>query len=150
MAVTACTELGLPLTVIGDGPDHKRLTRLAGPTVRFLGRIDDKQIIGHFQSAAAFLFPGLDDFGIVAVEALSAGAPVIAYKDGGALDYIQPGKNGLFFDKQTAGSLSEALKSFSGQKFNEAQVANSAVRFSIANFHKNMREFISSHITEEA
>lgn len=148
LAVGACTELNLPLTVIGDGPDHNKLVKMAGPTITFLTGLSDQEVVKHFQSAAAFIFPGVDDFGIVAVEALAAGTPVIAYQAGGALDYIVPGKNGLFFDKQTVDSLSQALKSFSDQKFNEVQVSNSAVRFSIDNFHKNIREFISSHMEE--
>jgi len=99
LAVEACTRLGLPLTVIGDGPDHKRLRKLAGKTVTFLGRASDEVLEEEFASAKALIFPGLDDFGVTPVEALASGTPVIAYKAGGALDYTAPGKTGEFFDE---------------------------------------------------
>ncbi|MDB5165957.1 MAG: hypothetical protein JWM37_29, partial [Candidatus Saccharibacteria bacterium] len=88
LAVAACTRLGLPLTVVGEGPEHERLQAMAGPTVTFVIEPDDAAVAARMQKAQAFIFPGLDDFGIVAVEALAAGTPVVAYKGGGALDYI--------------------------------------------------------------
>lgn len=113
LAVKACTKLKLPLTVIGNGPMHSYLRSIAGPTVKFLPKATDKDVVHAFQHAEAFIFPGVDDFGIVAVEAMSAGCPVIAFKDGGALDYILPNKTGMFFDKLTAKSLTHVLASFS-------------------------------------
>lgn len=97
LAVQACTQLNLPLAVIGTGPDQKRLQKLAGPTVTITGFLPEAEVTKAVASAQAFLFPGIDDFGISAVEALAAGTPVIAYKDGGALDYVIPGKTGQFF-----------------------------------------------------
>jgi len=144
LAVRACSKLDLPLTVIGNGPNHKKLVKLAGPTVIFLTGLSDQEVVKHFQSAEAFIFPGVDDFGIVAVEALAAGTPVIAYHAGGALDYIEPGNNGLFFKEQTVESLSGALKDFKRYKFDSSRINDSAAGFSAENFQKNMREFISS------
>lgn len=112
LAVKACTQLSLPLLVIGNGPEHNRLKKLAGPTVTFKRKASDQDVIDAFQRAEGFIFPGIDDFGIVAVEAMAAGCPVIAYKNGGALDYVVPGKTGIFFEKQTANSLTEALQGF--------------------------------------
>ncbi len=112
LAVTACTKLQLPLLVIGNGPEHKTLRQLAGPTVSFLPNASDEEVVKAFQHAEGFIFPGVDDFGIVAVEAIAAGCPVIAYKDGGALDYVVPEKTGIFFEKQTVNSLVEALSRF--------------------------------------
>jgi len=144
LAVKACSKLGLPLTVVGDGPDHRRVVKMAGPTITFAGRLDDKQLVEKFQSARAFIFPGVDDFGIVAVEALAAGTPVIAYKDGGALDYVQPGLNGEFFDKQTTESLETALKNFRSESYESSQVQQSAADFAPEVFVRKMSEFISS------
>jgi glycosyltransferase involved in cell wall biosynthesis len=142
LAVAACTKLELPLTVIGSGPDNRRLRKMAGRTVVFQTDLTDDEVVRYFQTAKAFIFPGLDDFGIVAVEALAAGTPVIAYKAGGALDYIQPGKNGLFFDEQTVGSLTKAINKFEKNKFNHADVAVGAKKFSAGEFSSKFKSFI--------
>jgi glycosyltransferase involved in cell wall biosynthesis len=148
LAVAACTKLNLPLTVIGDGPDHKKLIKQAGPTINFLTGLSDEQVVKHFQSAAGFIFPGADDFGIVAVEALAAGTPVIAYQAGGALDYVEPGKNGLLFGKQDIGSLAKSLESFSRQKFDHQGIIATAREFSAQNFKKKMATLIKSIVDE--
>ena len=144
LAVAACTTLGVPLKVIGNGPDHKRLVKIAGPNVTFLRQQSDEELVKHFQSAQAFIFPGLDDFGIVAVEALAAGTPVIAYKAGGALDYVQPGKNGEFFSEQSTNSLSGVLKKFDNQKYNPSTVQRTADKFSAKIFRGKMSQFIKT------
>lgn len=146
LAVQACTELGLPLTVIGDGPDHKRLAKLAGSTISFLVGLSDKEVVKHFQSAQAFIFPGVDDFGIVAVEALAAGTPVIAYQAGGALDYVEPGKTGEFFEHQTNDSLVTAIKKFDSKKFDVATVQKSSQQFSPEVFNRKIAKFIKSRV----
>ena len=143
LAVEACTKLDFPLTVIGNGPEHKKLVEMAGPSVRFLTDVNDADMPKHLQSAEAFLFPAKEDFGITAVEALSAGTPVIAFKGGGALDYIKSGQNGLFFDQQTIDSLSGALQKFQRQKFDNNEVKNSAKQFDQNIFSKKLLEFIN-------
>ncbi len=112
LAVKVCTRLNLPLTVVGNGPEHNKLRSIAGPTVTFKTDVSDADLVRLFQSSEGFIFPGIDDFGIVAVEAIASGCPVIAYKYGGALDYVIPGKTGVFFDKQSVKSLSQALATF--------------------------------------
>jgi glycosyltransferase involved in cell wall biosynthesis len=144
LAVQACTAAELPLTVIGSGPDHARLRRLAGPTITFLGRVSDDVLEEEFAAAEGLIFPGLDDFGITPVEALSAGTPVIAYKAGGALDYVVPGKTGEFFTEQTPESLAAALKNFKPERFSNPSIAVFAERFSRAHFQRAMLQFISS------
>ena len=146
LAVQACTELNLPLIVLGSGPDHKRLKRMAGKSITFLRGKSDEEVAHYFQTSRAFIFPGMEDFGIVAVEALAAGTPVIAYKAGGALDYIDDGKNGLFFEQQTVKSLLSALKKFESTTFNSSSVAKSAEKFSAETFHSAIRKFIDNHI----
>ena len=143
LAVAACSALGLPLTVIGDGPDHKRLVKMAGPRVSFLTNVSDSEMARYFRRSEAFIFPGIDDFGIVAVEALAAGTPVIAYQDGGVLDYLKAGQNGLFFDEQSPGSLAEALGAFPKHKFNEKAVEASVQSFSKPNFARKIRRLIN-------
>lgn len=145
LAVIACTQLGLPLSVIGDGPEHKRLVGLAGPTVTFTGRIPDADVPQYFAQAQAFIFPSFEDFGIVPVEAMAAGTPVIAYKAGGAFDYIEPGKTGAFFAEQTVGSLSKALQTFDATGFNHAIVRKKAASFAPQVFVSHMHDFIAKH-----
>jgi len=142
LAIQACTELGLPLTVIGDGPDHKRLRSLAGKTVTFLGYASDEVVEEELASAKAFIFPGLDDFGVSPVEAMASGTPVVAYKAGGALDYILPGKNGKFFTEPTVSSLATALKHFDQSRYSNAAIAVYARRFSAEHFRRSMTSYL--------
>jgi glycosyltransferase involved in cell wall biosynthesis len=116
---------------------------MAGKTVTFLRDKNDEEIAHYFRTSEAFVFPNMDDFGIVAVEALAAGTPVIAYKAGGALDYIEDGKNGLFFDKQDVESLKKVMQNFSPSNFNHERIQQSAAKFSIEEFHNKFRQFIS-------
>jgi len=141
LAVSACTELGLSLTVIGSGPDQKRLLGMAGLTISFV-QANDTELAGYFHGAEAFIFPGVDDFGVVAVEAMAAGAPVIAFEGGGALDYVVPGKTGIFFQKPTASNLGKVLKSFKPSQFNSVAISKQAEKFGLSEFHKKMREFL--------
>lgn len=148
IAVEACTKLGLPLTVIGDGPDHKRLRLLAGKTITFLGRVSNEVLEEEFASAEALIFPGLDDFGITPLEAMASGTPVIAYKAGGALDYILPGKNGKFFTEPTASSLATALKNFDSSRYSHSAIAVYTQRFSSGQFRRNMAVYLKRVLLE--
>jgi glycosyltransferase involved in cell wall biosynthesis len=150
LAIEACNRLKVPLVIIGDGPDHKRLEKLAGRSVTFLTNVNDIEIAKHFQSAIGFIMPNMDDFGIVAVEALAAGTPIIAYNKGGAQDYVIPGKTGLFFEKQTADQLVSALETALGKTFDHAAIAEQASRFSVATFDTNMQEYINTCLAERA
>ena len=147
LAVVACTKLGLSLTVIGDGPDHQRLRSLAGKSVTFLGRVSDDELEREFASHHALLFPGLDDFGITAVEAMASGTPVIAFKAGGALDYVKPGTTGEFFNEQTATSLARTLRKFDGNHYSPAAVRAFAQKFSVETFHQNMHRALRQAIS---
>lgn len=148
LAVEACNDLKVPLVVIGDGPDHKRLEKLAGRSVTFLTNVNDQEIARHFQSAIGCIMPNMDDFGIVAVEALAAGTPIIAYNKGGALDYVEEGKTGLFFDRQTTAALGKALENATSKTFDHAAITRSADRFSVAAFKENVRNYIDKVCAE--
>lgn len=138
LAVQACTQLDLPLTVIGDGPEHNKLIEMAGPTITFTGFIkEDSEVASLVGSAEAFIFAGIDDFGISPVEALASGTPVIAYKAGGALDYVNE-KTGLFFEEQTVESLVAALRHFDTLTYSPDEIKRQADTFSIENFHANI------------
>lgn len=143
LAVEACNELKVPLIVIGNGPEHKRLEKLAGRNVTFLTAVNDHDIVAHFQSSLVFIMPNMDDFGIVAVEALAAGTPVVAYHKGGSQDYIIPNKTGIFFDKQTTKNLTAALETALGKSWDYEAIAAHAQQFSVEAFRKNMQEFVN-------
>ena len=149
LAVKACTQLNLPLIVLGGGPEHKKLNKIAGKSVTFLRGKTDEELAHYFQTSLAFIFPGVDDFGIVAVEALAAGTPVIAYKDGGALDYVEPGKTGDFFTEQTTENLVAALEKFKSESFNHSVIAKAAQVFSPAAFKEKLSKFVNKAMKEK-
>lgn len=146
LAVQACTKLGLLLAVIGDGPESHALRKLAGPTITFMGQLTDDEVALQFAAAEAFIFPGLDDFGITPVEAMAAGTPVIAYKGGGALDYVVPNKTGVFFERQTVESLVAALKQFDASKYSSGDIKKHAQTFSRHNFQKKLSHYITKTV----
>lgn len=150
LAVIACSELKLPLKVIGQGPEHDKLTKLAGPSVEFITNVTDEEMPKYFQQARAFLLPGMEDFGIAAVEAMAAGTPVIAYKAGGALDYVKPGQTGMFFDEQTAEAVTTAVQSFPLEKFDNAKIADYAQQYSTANFRTKMQELLTKALANKS
>ncbi len=143
IAVQACSELKLPLTVYGDGPDRKRLQAMAGPSFTFTGFISDEAVVDLFAKSYAFIFPLIDDFGVVSIEALAAGTPVIAYKAGGASDYVVPGNTGEFFTPQTSEALGAVLKKFDSQKYNPAEIASFAQKFSSKDFRAKFNNFLT-------
>lgn len=145
LAIEACNQLQLPLTVIGSGPETERLKKLAGPTVTFTGRVSDEELVKLAHSAEAFLFPGEEDFGIAPVEAIAAGTPVVAYGSGGALDYVVPGKTGTFFQQQTTQSLSKRLSSFKNSSFSAHEVSDFSKRFSSKRYRDEFMKFVNSH-----
>ena len=114
LIIKACKKLDLDLVLIGSGPENSRLKTLAKgfDKISFIKALPQSDLAVFASLAKAFIFPSEEPFGIAPVEALAAGCPVIAYKGGGALDFIQDGKNGLFFEAQTESSLAKALKKF--------------------------------------
>ncbi|HUC89169.1 MAG TPA: glycosyltransferase [Patescibacteria group bacterium] len=140
--VKACSQLNLPLNVIGSGPEHDKLAQMAGPTIKFPENVSDSALADYFASAETFLFASYDDFGITPVEAMAAGTPVIAFKAGGALDYVEDGKTGTFFGQQTSESLGKAIKSFDSKKFSHQTIRTSSQKFSSENFQKQFQNFI--------
>lgn len=112
LAIEACNRLCRPLIVIGEGSEMSRLRRLAGPTISLLGRQSDAVLRDHYARCRALLFPGIEDFGLVPVEAMAAGAPVIALRAGGVLETVVEGETGRFFDQPTVDALSEAIVAF--------------------------------------
>jgi glycosyltransferase involved in cell wall biosynthesis len=142
LVVQACSLLGLKLVVYGDGRDRPALEQLAGPSVTFVGRVPWDELARLFQGARAFVFPGLEDFGIAPVEAQAAGRPVIAFAGGGALDTVTPGQTGEFFTELSIESLAGALISFDPGRYDPAVCRANAERFSTARFQRELEESV--------
>lgn len=155
LAVSACTELGRPLRVIGDGPELASLRRIAGPNVEFLGRLSDEDLRANLAGCRAMLFPGEEDFGIAPVEAQSFGKPVIAYASGGALETVRgslttgefiQNPTGVFFHEQTSSSLVKAILEFERTEkvFSPELIHNHSLQFDRSVFKKSISEFVAS------
>ena len=138
LAIEACNRLAAPLFIAGDGRDRARLEQMAGPAVRFLGRVDDSARQDLLSRCRAFLFPGLEDFGIAPLQAMACGKPVIAYAGGGSLDTVVDGMTGVLFPEQTAASLSNAIASFNELSFDPQAIRSHAERFGVERFQREL------------
>jgi glycosyltransferase involved in cell wall biosynthesis len=143
LAVEACRRLGRRLVVIGEGPEVKRLRANAGPCVTWLGRQPDDVVADHYRRAAALLFPGEEDFGIVPVEAMAHGCPVVVYGRGGATETVLPKVTGVWFDEPTAASLAQAMEASEKHRFDPTQLHTHARQFSRERFLGEMRAVLS-------
>ena len=143
LAIKAFNKLKLPLKIVGTGSEMRRLRRMAGPTIEFLGYLTDKELVGYYSECRALVFPGLEDFGLTILEAQSFGKPVIAFKAGGALETVIEGKTGLFFDKQNIENLSAAIRRFNKIKIDPKDCVEQASKFSFEMFKKQfMKEIL--------
>lgn len=150
LAVEACTRLGLPLKVVGEGKMLDTLQQQAGPTIEFLGAVSDEELHELYAGAKALLYPAEDeDFGIVPVEAMGYGTPVVAHNSGGPRETIVTGKTGVFFDDLTAKSLIDALKKLQKATFDPQKIHTHARQFSLASFQKNMRRVLDEILPKQ-
>jgi glycosyltransferase involved in cell wall biosynthesis len=145
LAIEAFNELGLPLKIIGDGPDRKKLERNSRRNIEFVGLVSDSKLKEYYAHCQAFIFPQEEDFGITAVEAMASGRPVIAYQSGGALETVEPGITGLFFKEQTKESLIEVLRKFKSSDFNSKIIRQKAENFDQEKFKKRIINFINEY-----
>lgn len=161
-AIEAANALRRRLVVVGDGPERKRLEALAGPTVEFLGWVDNDTLRDCYRGCRALLYPGEEDFGITAVEAQACGRPVIALGRGGALETVdggtlgaveagtrgavEGGRTGLFFGKASAEGLAAAMKVFDSMRFSPADCRARAERFSRDGFRQRMESEIIERV----
>jgi glycosyltransferase involved in cell wall biosynthesis len=147
LAVMAATKLGISLLVYGNGSEHRHLVSIAGPKVKFftdrLGDASDEAVTKALNNAKGYIFPAEEDFGIVQVEALAAGTPVIAYGKGGALDIIQDGESGIVFNSQTVQSVINAIKRAETIDFLPATLRRKAKRFDKSLFTTKIRKIVA-------
>lgn len=138
LGIEAFNHLKLPLKIIGAGPEFFNLQKIVkSPLIEFIPFVDSAaKLRDLYSGAAALIFPQVEDFGLVAAEAQACGLPAIAYRGGGAIEIIQEGKTGIFFDRQTPEAVIEAVLKFSKMRFRRAAISKSAERFSKENFKK--------------
>jgi glycosyltransferase involved in cell wall biosynthesis len=144
LVIEAFSRLNLPLKIIGDGPQRKKLQKLAKPNIEFLGYQSDKVVAQLLGNARGFICAAEEDFGIAMVEAQAAGCPVIAYKAGGALETVVEGKTGLFFEEQSTASLVDSIRRFneSADCFPADNLVDNAQKFSKERFRRSFQEFV--------
>jgi glycosyltransferase involved in cell wall biosynthesis len=136
IAVAAATALGRELVVVGDGPERGRLEAMAGPTVRFLGRVSRPSLLEAFANCHAYLVPGIEDFGIAPVEAMAAGKPVVGLGMGGAAETVVDGITGVLVADQTVDALVAGIERLDLMTFDRAAIRRQAERFDRGEFHR--------------
>ncbi len=144
LAVRACSELSLPLRVIGTGPELRRLRRMAGPTVSFAGLLSDREVAAELARAAALIVTAAEEFGIAGVEAQAAGRPVLALRSGGQEQTVVEEQTGAFFDEPTVESLMAALQRFDPAAYDPAECVDNARRYDVTVFCRRMLEEIGT------
>ena len=142
LAMAACERLGVPLRIVGDGPDRRGLEAKAGRHVEFLGRLTDEEIRDEYRRALAVLLPGEEDFGIVPLEAQACGRPVVALGRGGALETVVDGETGVFFPDPDEAALATALDRLAAMRFDPARIRRHAEQFSRERHVEQLRQVI--------
>jgi len=142
LAIKAAEALGVRLIVAGAGPEEAKLRSLAGPWTEFRIAPDQAEWVSLLQNARALLFPGIEDFGMIAIEAMSCGTPVIASKAGGALDFIVEGVTGVFFEPGNQSALESVIKAFDERRFSPKQISEYALGYSLNGFQVKMQDQI--------
>lgn len=148
LAIEACNRLNLPLKVVGGGRSEEALRRLAGPTIEFVGKVDEAGLRRLYAGCRALIFPGEEDFGLTPVEAQAAGRPVIALGRGGTKETIVEGVTGAFFPEQTVESLVDVLARFDHRAYDSQQIrAHARQKFDLAVFRKQFVEHLANRGT---
>jgi glycosyltransferase involved in cell wall biosynthesis len=148
LLVEAFNQTGDALVIVGKGPQEKKLKKMAGPNITFKKNLDAEELRGLYQQAAAFVFAGIEDFGIAFVEAQACGTPVIAYKKGGVLDIVTE-ETGVLFPHQSSPSIIEALDKMKKNPLDPSIIRKNSLKFSTENFKKNMKEFLDQRMRVE-
>lgn len=140
--IKAFNELGLPLIIVGDGPEMSHLKKMAGDNIKLLGYQPDEVVTELMNRAKGFIYMAVEDFGIAMVEAQAAGCPVIAFRKGGAAEIVKDGETGLLFQEQTSRSLIEAVLQFQRIKLNSKAASKNAARFSSERFRDEFSTYM--------
>ncbi len=143
LVVEAFNQMNLPLWIVGRGLEYGNLKKIAKSNIKFLGRVSDKELSKIYSRARAFIFPQEEDFGIVAIEAMASGRPIIAFRAGDIEENIEENKEGVFFDKQTAPDLIEAVRRFEKIDFDSEYIRQKSLRFDKVIFKEKIQPTLS-------
>lgn len=146
IAIKAFNKLGLKLKIIGRGPELKKLQKIAGPNIEFLGRVEDKDLPKYYAECKAFIFPQEEDFGIVAIEAMAAGRPLIAYKGGDIVEHMEENKTGIFFSNQTAEDVVRAVKRFNESDYDGNYIRSKSEKFDREVFKERIKKYVEEAV----
>jgi glycosyltransferase involved in cell wall biosynthesis len=146
MIVEAFNINSLPLKVVGSGEEFEAIKKIAKPNIEIIGYCEEEELIKLMQNAKAFVYAAYEDFGIVPVEAMSCGTPVIAYAKGGIQDTVLDKKTGLLYQHQNIESLNQAIKEFDNIDFDYQSIAEHAKKFSKQNFQQQIKQFIDDSL----
>ena len=146
LAVQAFNKSGSRLIIVGKGPDETKLRRMAKPNVEFVGWKSDEDLARLYAGCKALVFPGEEDFGIVPLEAMACGKPVIAYGIGGALETVQEGISGVFFYDQTVDAMEKAIAKVAAARFSPEQIRERALQFSRGAFKDALSKYIGEKV----
>jgi glycosyltransferase involved in cell wall biosynthesis len=150
VAIEAFNRLRRPLVVVGDGPEQRRLRRLAGPTVRFAGRLSDPEVAALMRSARALVVTAAEEFGIAAVESLASGRPVIALGSGGVLESVLEGETGTYYAASDPAALAEAVAAFDPLAIDPADCVAAAESFDSDHFRVALRGIVDEAVAAES
>lgn len=145
LAIKTFNELELPLIVVGTGSEETKLKFMSRKNIKFKGFVSEEELIKLYKGARGFIYPQEEDFGITAVEAQSAGVPIIAFKRGGIRDTVIEGETGIFFDNQTVESLSSAILKFERMTFSKNVLVKNADRFSKTRFKEQFKDLVEKY-----
>jgi len=145
IAIDAFNENNKKLIIIGEGDELKILKNKANSNIEFLGWVNEDEKIKYLSKSKALIFPGIEDFGIVPIESMASGRPVIAFKSGGALDYLKDNINGVYFEKQNYKSLNKAISYFEDNinLFDSGKIKESVLRFDQKIFKNKFKESVN-------
>jgi len=148
IAIKAFNKLGFSLKIIGRGSEMKKLQKMAGSNIQFLGRVEDEDLPKYYAECKAFVFPQEEDFGIVAIEAMASGRPLIAYRGGDIVEHMEDGKTGIFFDNQNAEDIVKAVKKFNDKDYDGNYIRSKSINFDRKIFKRKIKEYIKKAVSE--
>lgn len=146
IAIQAFNKLGLKLKIIGRGPELRRLQKMAKPNIEFLGRVLDEDLPKYYANCQAFIFPQEEDFGIVAIEAMASGRPILAYRGGDIPEHMEDGKMGVFFENQTSKNLIEAVNKLKSMNFDPNYIREKAIKFDKKIFKDKIENYVANEL----